>query len=380
MGFHIYNSRCIDRKEFRAFFNLWNHGGPNCKHEFKNFLDEEVASWQKVRGKKSLSFADIFKLPLTGANAIPIRSNVKFSGGHERQARAIISVFNRMGSPSHNLALVRSDRRLPAGGLHQTCLRISAFNRLGLPSSSSRRRAVSPWFSSSDPIGKVHGGGIHDRSKFQNLNFNRSRPRNLHWRLVSARGPVGLLGPSAFRCHFCKERGHLELFCPSKKSSFGFPLASFPAFGSRAILVGNRKSLDHSPWFRSPVVSLTGGPPSYSCFEEFAWEVLKKSESSPLQSLTLSLGVTSSKPQTARSLSAGWRSSLPAPMAYRRVDLEPFLPLGFSASVVLHREVMARSVTRRLSPLHEDWAIINIQPLPDHEVTFPAVRDVVREY
>jgi hypothetical protein len=67
-------------------------------------------------------------------------------------------------------------------------------------------------------------------------------------------------------------------------------------------------------------------------------------------------------------------------MAYRRVDPEPFLPPGFSASVVLHREIMARSVTRRLSPLHEDWAIINIQPLPDHEITFLAVRDVVREY
>jgi hypothetical protein len=254
MGFHIYNSRCIDRKEFRAFFNLWNHGGPNCKHEFKNFLDEEVASWQKVRGKKSLSFADIVRLPLTGANAIPIRSNVKFSGGHERQARAGASVFSRLGSHPSNLAPVRSARRFPAGGLHQTHPRISAFNRLGLPSSSSQWRAVSPRFLSYDPIGDVLGGGIHDRSNFQNSNFNRSRLRNLQWRPVRARGPVGLLGPSAFRCLFCKVRGHLELFCPSKKSPFGFPLASFPVFGSRAILVGNRKSPDHStsgfapPW------------------------------------------------------------------------------------------------------------------------------------
>jgi phage-related baseplate assembly protein len=30
--------------------------------------------------------------------------------------------------------------------------------------------------------------------------------------------------------------------------------------------------------------------------------------------------------------------------------------------------------------MHEDWAIINIQPLSVHEVIFPAVRDVVREY
>jgi hypothetical protein len=67
-------------------------------------------------------------------------------------------------------------------------------------------------------------------------------------------------------------------------------------------------------------------------------------------------------------------------MAYRRVDPEPFLPPGFSVSVVLHREIMARSVTRRLPPLHEDWSIISIQPLPNHEITFPTVRDVVREY
>jgi hypothetical protein len=144
--------------------------------------------------------------------------------------------------------------------------------------------------------------------------------------------------------------------------------------------VGNQNSPDHSTWFRTPVVSLIGGPPIFSCFEEFAREVLKKSESAPLQSLTLSLGVTSPKPQPAPSSSAGWRSSVPAPMAYRRVDPEPFLPPGFSASVVLHREIMARSVTRHLPPLHEDWAIISIQPLPDHEITFPAVRDVVREY
>jgi hypothetical protein len=145
--------------------------------------------------------------------------------------------------------------------------------------------------------------------------------------------------------------------------------------------VGKLKFLDHSSWFRSLAEPLIGGPPSYGCFEELARVVLlKKSKTTPLQSLALSLGVTSSKPQTASSLPVGWRSSLPSPMAYRRVDPEPFLPLGFSAMVVLHREVMARSVTRRLPPMHEDWATINFQPLSEHEVLFPTVRDVVREY
>jgi hypothetical protein len=67
-------------------------------------------------------------------------------------------------------------------------------------------------------------------------------------------------------------------------------------------------------------------------------------------------------------------------MAYRRVDPKSFLLPGFSAMAVQHREIMARSVSRRLPPMHEDWVIINIHPLPAHEVLFPAVRDVIREY
>jgi hypothetical protein len=93
VGFHIYNSGCIDRKEFKAFFNLWNFGGPNWKHEFKIFSEEEASSWQQVRGKKSLSFADIVKLPLTGANAIPIRNIIKSPSGFERQPRTRTSGF-----------------------------------------------------------------------------------------------------------------------------------------------------------------------------------------------------------------------------------------------------------------------------------------------
>jgi hypothetical protein len=194
-------------------------------------------------------------------------------------------VFNCLNPPSHNLAQVRSNWR-PHAGLHRPHPRISMFKRLNLPAlgswpSSSRRRIGSPRFSGSDPTGEVLGGRIYDRSKFQNSNSNWSRPRNLQWRPVRARGPVGLLGPSTFSCHFCKGRGHLDLFCPKKKTSFGSPLASFPAFGSRVILVGNQNSPDHSTWFRTPVVSLIGGPPKFSCFEEFAREVLKNPNRHP---------------------------------------------------------------------------------------------------
>jgi hypothetical protein len=205
VGFHIYNSRCIDRKEFRAFFNLWNHGGLNWRHEFKIFTDEEKASWLNVRGRKRLSFADIVKLPLTSANVVPIRSNIKFSGGVEHQAQTRMSAFNRLGSPC-NLALVHSNKMFSAGVAHQSRIRISTFNRLGLPapgswSSSSQRRVMPPRISNSmrvsssqiipDPIGEVLGGEIRDRSKFQNSNFNWSWPHNLHWHPVRVRGPTG---------------------------------------------------------------------------------------------------------------------------------------------------------------------------------------------
>jgi hypothetical protein len=102
VGFHIYNSKCIVHAEFRAFFNLWNRGGPNWIHEFKKFIGEENASWLTVRGKKSLSYADIVKLPLTGANAVPIRNKKKFSSGVGHPAQIIISVFNRLGSLVRN--------------------------------------------------------------------------------------------------------------------------------------------------------------------------------------------------------------------------------------------------------------------------------------
>jgi hypothetical protein len=136
----------------------------------------------------------------------------------------------------------------------------------------------------SDLNGGVQSSGLRGRSNFQNSNSNWTRPRNLQWRPIRKRGsvgpPVGLsdtcrlgssgVGPSAFICHFCKAKGHLELFCHLKKSYFGFPLILFPSFESRANSVGKLKFLDHSSWFRSPAEPLIRGPPSYGCFEEFA--------------------------------------------------------------------------------------------------------------
>jgi hypothetical protein len=67
-------------------------------------------------------------------------------------------------------------------------------------------------------------------------------------------------------------------------------------------------------------------------------------------------------------------------MAFRRVDLAPFLPHGFVAQQVDHHEIMVCTVTRPQPLAHEDWGIVLVQPLPEHEVNFHIFDDIIREY
>ncbi|KAL5650367.1 hypothetical protein ACJX0J_041176, partial [Zea mays] len=55
-------------------------------------------------------------------------------------------------------------------------------------------------------------------------------------------------------------------------------------------------------------------------------------------------------------------------MAFRRVDPTPFLPHGFVAQQVDHREIMVH------------WGIVLVHPLPEHEVNFHIFDDIIREY
>jgi hypothetical protein len=395
VGFHIYNSKCIVHPDFKAFFNLWNFGGPNWSYEYRLFLQEKNANWWFVKGNKRISFANIVRIPpLTGANAVPnLRRRLSpRSPGNLVEPRIFrkkleeprLSVFKRLGTSSgarglQNLVFAKSS----GTPMSNPPFRLSPSVRFPMHNGSLIRR----------------GRQGRDDRPFSNSNASLPGIRKLHWRpilrnrpFMSGPGPsassisvkAGLSGvaPSAFLCHFCKVKGHLELFCNLKKMVFRFLLASFPSFESKCLLEGTSHFPVYGSWFRPTLGSMTAGaPPIFACFEEFARAVLlKKYEQAPVASLELSLGVTSPKPQTATLPSALRRSSENLAMAYRRVDPGPFLPPGFHASAVQHREIMVRSVSQRLPPMHEDWAIINIHPLPEHEVLFPAVRDVVGEY
>jgi hypothetical protein len=88
VGFHIYNSKCIDRAEFRAFFNLWNHGGPNWIHEYKKIIGEENASWWAIRGKKSF----LMQILLSSLSLVLMRS--RFST--KRRYLAVLGIRIRL--------------------------------------------------------------------------------------------------------------------------------------------------------------------------------------------------------------------------------------------------------------------------------------------
>jgi hypothetical protein len=174
VGFHIYNSKCIDRSEFRAFFNLWNHGGPNWTYEYRKFIQEENANWWIVKGKKKISFANIVKLPLlSGANAILIHRSkmLSHSAGNFDETR--LSVFKRLGSPSRFLGSRNSFKA----------------KNLAIPMSIPSR-----WMFSMVSYSNHNGGMIsrgrrgRDACHISNSNSNLPRARKLQWRPILRNG------------------------------------------------------------------------------------------------------------------------------------------------------------------------------------------------
>jgi hypothetical protein len=140
-------------------------------------------------------------------------------------------------------------------------------------------------------------------------------------------------------------------------------------------------------WFKTARPLPADGPshpPFFNNFGEFAQAVLPRSGSSPSTELALCAKPSSASLPWAipplpnpplRGVCAPCQKSPPPEvlegMAFHRVDHAPFLPLGFTAQQIDHREIMVHTVTRPQPPAHEDWGIVLVQPLPEHEVNFP---------
>lgn len=99
VGFHIYNLRSYECKEYKVMFHLWGHGGTTWISEAARFQQEEDDSWtlvtrKKARNQRSYAQVTASHTPLAGANQIPIQ---KRHGQHNR------SVFDRISFPRRSV-------------------------------------------------------------------------------------------------------------------------------------------------------------------------------------------------------------------------------------------------------------------------------------
>jgi hypothetical protein len=67
-------------------------------------------------------------------------------------------------------------------------------------------------------------------------------------------------------------------------------------------------------------------------------------------------------------------------MAYQFVDPAPFIPRGFQRVVVPNRKAMSRVILGRPAKRNPDVAIVTINPLPQHQVAFSNIRDVLHDF
>jgi hypothetical protein len=377
VGFVVYRLRSYSCSVFKAYLHLWNSGGPNWIIEWQRFSEEESKSWKLVSHRRSspVSFADIVRKPaLSGANLVPLgrpnrpeRSSLGLKQRH--------SVFDRISFPLR-----------PA--IDQACVVRSQFQKY-----------------SNYSIGRVASSGF--RPSLRTSHVLPWAPRKLIWRpkKILEQCPRNFGQDSVPRLNGSADpvaMGHRhiwnlslsgkisQIFGPSgqkRKRSFG----SFPnKFENDSWVYPPRL------WFRPPLLPLTGGPPSlpfFNNFGEFTQAVLLSSNSSPSTKLALFTKphpsplpwknpLISSSPLSVVLLPPSRFASLKAAeeMAFHRVDPATFLPHGFVAQQVDHREFMVRTMTRPQPSAHEDWAIVLVQPLLEHEVNFHIFDDIIREY
>lgn len=74
-------------------------------------------------------------------------------------------------------------------------------------------------------------------------------------------------------------------------------------------------------------------------------------------------------------------NTLPSAMAYQRADPRPFVPVGFDWVDLPNRAYVSRAVAPTRPPAtNEDLAIATFNPIPGNQLSFPVVRDIIREF
>jgi hypothetical protein len=279
--------------------------------------------WVTVSSRKRhRSYTDAAKAPLSGANTVPLKRPTN------QRVIPIASVFSRL---SHDLARASGSNT-----------KSSMFDRLGpIPAKNSRHHLNSNFFRSSE----------------------LPRFRRCTRCLSTAHDRVAC--KSGIRCHACFSWGHVAQGCPKPS----------PVNIGRQVSTPSRSDWykgDFSKWF-----SLTSGP-SLQLPRGFTATCNNSKQPLGFPDVTSpNPSNSNSKPQSS---SPSPRPSPPREMAYLRANPAPFAPEGFNVLAILHRERKARAVVARPQSRNEDVSIVTINGMPDHEVPFNTIREVLVEF
>jgi hypothetical protein len=195
---------------------------------------------------------------------------------------------------------------------------------------------------------------------------------------------------SLVRCLKCKKAGHYAAACsatdPGMKVGFKPKQPSVDCFLGK--VVGKGKDIDTSDWFKERIPTGTSSLPRFQSFVDFGKALHSQNPISddastpPNIDLVLFGEVLEHNPLLVPpAISASSDQALSFPdMAFQSADHVPFMPRGFQRLHVLGHWFMSRAVSRRASHSHEDYTILFIDPLPQHQVHFTDIRDVANEF
>jgi hypothetical protein len=187
------------------------------------------------------------------------------------------------------------------------------------------------------------------------------------------------------RCLLCSMPGHYASSCnqKSEQEQMGFVPKGPPTDYFLGNLSQNGKEIDVSGWFQGKSRSGPFAPPVFQSFSKFSQFLCSRNsvpgDVSPPPDLRLELFCQVQGPHLL--LDSLVQRSIPASsMAFQLADPAPFMPRIFQRLEVPGRRVMARAISRRTPLIHEDWALMIIEPLPQHQVSFGAIRNVANQF
>ncbi|TVT99539.1 hypothetical protein EJB05_55088, partial [Eragrostis curvula] len=411
VGFYIYNLKSYECDAFKVLFHLWGHGGPQSQQEASRWESEQDAEWTTVTYKKNRgkrSYVDAVKsasvlqhkhsrpsamdhqkqqgVHLTGANTVPILQQQTQRNNNQVP---VSSVFSRINEDL---------QKAGASSVFDQWPRKTVFDRLEFPDGSSSEEQGRHSKSKSDLQSDVDGGMANQiqNSNIPSATFQQPVPkahgllcvrclRTNHTREACR---------SSIKCHSCGLWGHIAVNCRSPKQNHrDIQKAAHLNQERNQGTQPKRTRLEYRPKSKQATVASDTGTHNKERLQNRN-PVRDRNRGDfglPSQDIDLELRLenhnTRPPPLPSPRRQPPTSPELPvaqvhqsSSMAYNHVDPTPFLPRHFHRVEVPGRAVMARMIGGRAPPRNEEIGIAIIDPMPDHQVQFANIHDVLDDF